>query len=79
MQIRDAICAHVDWTRGLADCIDKGMLEKTAEEIARNDQCASGQWLVGLSPDLSSFRRVVNSLIFNLNDWREYVRDSLSR
>lgn len=121
-QIRDAICAHADWKRRLSECIDKGALEKTADEISRNDQCAFGQWLASLSADPDDpsmekfemikglharfhreagkiavnveggdrsaarelyespgFRRLTNSLILNLNDWREDFRDILSR
>ncbi|WP_434288275.1 CZB domain-containing protein [Celeribacter sp. SCSIO 80788] len=121
-QIRDAICAHADWKRRLSECIDKGALEKTADEISRNDQCAFGHWLAGLSADpndpamekfemikglhtrfhreagkiavnveggdrsaarelyeSASFRRLTNSLILNLNDWREDFRAILKR
>ncbi|WP_226549437.1 CZB domain-containing protein [Celeribacter naphthalenivorans] len=113
-QIRDAICAHSAWRRKLADCIEKGQLEKTSDEISCNDKCDFGKWLAQLRPDAQnpamekfemiaglhtrfhreagkiaievekgdrdaaralyeapSFRRLTNSLVLNLNDWRQ--------
>ncbi|WP_370628834.1 CZB domain-containing protein [Celeribacter sp. PS-C1] len=119
-QIRDAICAHAAWKRTLLNGIERGQLEKSAEEISCNDQCAFGKWLGGLTPKPSDqttqkfemienlhtrfhqaagkialevekgnreaakalfeapqFRRMTNSLILNLNDWREDFRKML--
>ncbi|NVK45357.1 MAG: CZB domain-containing protein [Rhodobacteraceae bacterium] len=113
-QIRDAICAHTAWRRKLSDCIDKGQLEKTSDEISCNDKCEFGKWLGTLRAEAGhpvmekyemiaglhtrfhreagkiaveveqgdkmaartlyenpSFKRLTNSLILNLNDWRE--------
>lgn len=118
--IRDAICAHAAWKRTLLDGIERGQLEKSADEISCNDKCAFGKWLKKLTPkpgdptaqkfeiidnmhtrfheaagqiaievekgnreeakalfDAPQFRRMTNSLILNLHDWREDFRKML--
>ncbi len=47
-QINNAIAAHGTWKLRLADAIDKGSFEMTAEQVAVDNRCAFGTWLHGV-------------------------------
>lgn len=58
-QINSAIAAHGTWKLRLADAIDKGTFEMTAEQVAIDNRCAFGTWLHGT--DLSAADKTTDS------------------